>query len=244
MAGGGGGAWKVAYADFVTAMMAFFMVMWLVSQKNEVKESIAHYFQDPWHSGDTDEESTNKPHPEAKGHKKKGTGYEKSNSKKADGPSAKKPRTLLMREAQRTGLGVSVPFPDFSTELTADATEALREFLPQIQGKPHKLEVRGHTSRRPLADDSKLTDLWQLSFARCMSTMKFLEEAGVDPKRMRLAQSAGYEPIFPEATADSLEFNSRVEIFVLNEMVTEEGTPGEKVAGMAGSSRGQNSGDH
>ena len=47
MAGGGGGAWKVAYADFVTAMMAFFMVMWLVSQDQKVKESVAKYFVDP-----------------------------------------------------------------------------------------------------------------------------------------------------------------------------------------------------
>jgi len=47
MAGGGGGAWKVAYADFVTAMMAFFMVMWLVSQDQKVKDSVAKYFVDP-----------------------------------------------------------------------------------------------------------------------------------------------------------------------------------------------------
>lgn len=47
MAKGGGGAWKVAYADFVTAMMAFFLVMWLVSQDQKIKESIAHYFQGP-----------------------------------------------------------------------------------------------------------------------------------------------------------------------------------------------------
>jgi chemotaxis protein MotB len=42
-----GGAWKVAYADFVTAMMAFFLVMWLVTQKQEVKASIGGYFRDP-----------------------------------------------------------------------------------------------------------------------------------------------------------------------------------------------------
>jgi chemotaxis protein MotB len=47
MAGKGGGAWKVAYADFVTAMMAFFLVMWLISQDTKVKESIAHYFASP-----------------------------------------------------------------------------------------------------------------------------------------------------------------------------------------------------
>ena len=42
-----GGAWKVAYADFVTAMMAFFLVMWLVGQSKEVKASVAGYFKDP-----------------------------------------------------------------------------------------------------------------------------------------------------------------------------------------------------
>src|SRR6187455_3857401 len=47
MAGKGGGAWKVAYADFVTAMMAFFLVMWLVSQDQKVKDAVAKYFMDP-----------------------------------------------------------------------------------------------------------------------------------------------------------------------------------------------------
>jgi chemotaxis protein MotB len=46
-AGHHGGAWKVAYADFVTAMMAFFLVMWLVTQSNTVKQAIQSYFLDP-----------------------------------------------------------------------------------------------------------------------------------------------------------------------------------------------------
>src|SRR5450432_1871215 len=48
--GGGhhGGAWKVAYADFVTAMMAFFLVMWLVgSTTNKEKAAISEYFKNP-----------------------------------------------------------------------------------------------------------------------------------------------------------------------------------------------------
>jgi chemotaxis protein MotB len=42
-----GGAWKVAYADFVTAMMAFFMVMWLMGSDDATKAAIAHYFNHP-----------------------------------------------------------------------------------------------------------------------------------------------------------------------------------------------------
>ncbi len=42
-----GGAWKVAYADFVTAMMALFIVLWLTSQSDAVKKAVAGYFNDP-----------------------------------------------------------------------------------------------------------------------------------------------------------------------------------------------------
>lgn len=43
----GGGSWKVAYADFVTAMMAFFLVMWIGAQDSKVRQSVANYFVDP-----------------------------------------------------------------------------------------------------------------------------------------------------------------------------------------------------
>jgi chemotaxis protein MotB len=42
-----GGAWKVAYADFVTAMMAFFLVLWILGQSKAVKAAIGQYFRDP-----------------------------------------------------------------------------------------------------------------------------------------------------------------------------------------------------
>ena len=57
MAGHGGGAWKVAFADFMTALMAFFLVMWILGQKPELLEGTAKYFRDPpkirmpWNTG-------------------------------------------------------------------------------------------------------------------------------------------------------------------------------------------------
>lgn len=48
--GGGGGAWKVAYADFVTAMMALFMVLWISAQDKEILIATSKYFQNPFHS--------------------------------------------------------------------------------------------------------------------------------------------------------------------------------------------------
>ena len=41
MAGGGGGAWKVAYADFVTAMMALFLVLWILNQDEKIKGDVS-----------------------------------------------------------------------------------------------------------------------------------------------------------------------------------------------------------
>src|SRR5215468_10422309 len=43
-----GGSWKVAYADFVTAMMAFFLVMWIISMDQPVKEEVQNYFNNPF----------------------------------------------------------------------------------------------------------------------------------------------------------------------------------------------------
>ena len=59
MAGHGGGAWKVAYADFITALMAFFLVMWICVQDQKIKEAVAHYFMDP--SGGTPIGASSKP---------------------------------------------------------------------------------------------------------------------------------------------------------------------------------------
>jgi flagellar motor protein MotB len=47
VAKGGGGAWKVAYADFVTAMMAFFLVMWICGQDQKIRQAVSFYFNDP-----------------------------------------------------------------------------------------------------------------------------------------------------------------------------------------------------
>ena len=48
--GGGGGAWKVAYADFVTAMMALFMVLWISAQDKKILIATSRYFQNPFSS--------------------------------------------------------------------------------------------------------------------------------------------------------------------------------------------------
>ena len=44
---GGGGAWEIAYGDFVTSMMALFIVLWVLGQSEEIKKAVGGYFRDP-----------------------------------------------------------------------------------------------------------------------------------------------------------------------------------------------------
>jgi chemotaxis protein MotB len=214
MAGKGGGAWKVAYADFVTAMMAFFMVMWLTSQNEDVKIAIAHHFEDPFSFYEPQEGATaHKPKPGPPSH----VALPKLRDKK-DGRRSRRPTLMTLGDGNQTTTGTIVFFAPQSAELDAAADSRLDELLPLILGKPQKIEIRGHASRRPLPEGSPYQDAWQLSYARCLATMSFLEQHGIAPERMRLSQAGVYEPLGKENGPEKLAQQERVEVNLLNEM--------------------------
>lgn len=231
MAGAGGGAWKVAYADFVTAMMAFFLVMWIVAQGKPVKEAIAQYFQDPFGAskeggagkgpGKSEEGST------LIGPLKSGQGPGRGvtkghirSSRKQDSkdPVATKPGLFVMHDGNDARTGTVVLFAEESADLDSNAEHQLDDLIAVLLGKANKIEVRGHASRRPLPPDSPFADPWQLSYARCVSAMKYLVDHGIEPQRIRLSQGGVYEQT-ARSGPDWYKENSRVDIFALNEFV-------------------------
>jgi chemotaxis protein MotB len=213
MAGKGGGAWKVAYADFVTAMMAFFMVMWLTSQNDSVKEAVAHTFQDPFAVYvPQDGANSNRPKP---GPTTNAPVPKQVDDKDKKARRTRRPTLLVSGDGTQTRIGVIVPFAPHSAELDEAARQALDRLLPTIQGKPQKIEIRGHASRRPLAADSPHADPWALAYARCQSVRAFLEEHDIAPERIRLSQGGVHEPL---DSAQSLDDQERVEVNLLNEM--------------------------
>lgn len=231
MAGAGGGAWKVAYADFVTAMMAFFMVMWLVGQSEDVKESVAGYFRDPYLSWKSPGSAS--PTPGNKGGaadtQRTPTGSRARGRAFAD-PGPKPPQgdpndegpsptpLLTVRDGGRSSIGTVVLFDGQSAELSPSGKRRLEQLIPLLVGKRSKIEVRGHTSRQPPAQGENPADPWQLCFARCLATMRFLEDAGIEPARLRLSQAGPFEPSDGRGAADALAQNSRVEIYMLDEL--------------------------
>ena len=218
MAGHGGGAWKVAYADFTTAMMAFFMVMWITSQSEDIKEAVAEHFSHPL--GQFDEGGSLRP-------KRRDLGFVDTNPK-AHGdaasdtdPNNRKPFRLRGAFGERTGIGTVVLFADDTAELDDVAKEELRRFVPLVAGDPHKIEVRGHAARRPPSVSLPPEDPWQLSYSRCLKTMEFLVQQGLPPERIRLSQAGLHEP-------QQRELDSRVEVFLLNEIIEDRrGLPPE-----------------
>jgi chemotaxis protein MotB len=225
MAAGGGGAWKVAYADFVTAMMAFFMVMWLVGQKEEAKEAIAHYFEEPF----DDQEAHAAAHGHAahapKPHDKKGAGKPKSISDDPHHPEARKSRILAIHGGDRAAFGTLVNFPGDSVQLDATGKELLDLAIPKFVGIPQKIEIRGHVSNQSAVQN----DAWKLSYERSLAVMDYLVKHGIRPSRIRLAQAGAHEPLTISGEAGEMARNSRVDVFLLEEFAEETvGTPEER----------------
>lgn len=229
---GGGGAWKVAYADFVTAMMAFFLVMWLTSQQPEVKTAIAGYFSDPW--GTTAEESS--PVNEASSDiMTPRMGVEVPHRPPTEPIPTREPKDMgatgseqesfwirgyrmhVLQEGDRVPPAVTVLFDGESASLDPVAARQLQEAVQPMVGKSNRMEIRAHSNRRPLSPESPYKNHWELGFARSQAVLDFLVTHGIEPQRVRLSQSASYEPLVDALTKTWPRENSRVEIYLLNE---------------------------
>ena len=159
MASGGGGAWKVAYADFVTAMMAFFLVMWIVAQNKPVKEAVAMYFKDPYGTMNKPSKSSSVSMMPVGGMpnvKSPIVGKIKPVAGKASAEPGAKPAEEADQRSRSPGkagmpsvadgtrtVGSLVRFDDDSAELSENGQQTLDELLPELKGKSFRIEVRG-----------------------------------------------------------------------------------------------------
>jgi chemotaxis protein MotB len=234
MAGKGGGAWKVAYADFVTAMMAFFLVMWITSQSPDVKKAIGGYFQDPWGSFSENTSTSVKTPAGIKGDAPfadSATGVlpnrfpqaniENATEKQPGAASVwqQREKIHLLANSERNLPALVVTFDESSAELSREAQTRLKNLLPALLGKQNRIELRSHSTRRPLPKDSHYRDHWQLCFERSQQAMKFLITSGIEPERIRLSESAAFEPLTTRLEASFQNENNCVEVFLLSDVI-------------------------
>lgn len=124
-----------------------------------------------------------------------------------------------IRTGNNSTLGGVIYFDEDSAELSPVNQAILSKIVPQLVGKPQKIEVRGHASRKPPQVTDQIRDQWDLAYARCYHTMKFLIEQGIKPSRIRLGSAAANEPISNGLTPESRRRNARVEILMWDERV-------------------------
>jgi chemotaxis protein MotB len=205
MAGKGGGAWKVAYADFVTAMMAFFLVMWITAQSDPVKQAVAEHFSTPF--GWSEPKSSHPPK----------SALEVQRKIIPTGKPAEVVADVKSKKRRFDDISTSVYFSDGGSELDNAAQQALQRLVPHLAGKLQRIEIRGHSSRYPLPPNPRAS--WDICYSRCLATMTYLHQKGISPERVRISLAAGNEPQSDEADALSQAQNSRVEILLLSEFV-------------------------
>ena len=235
------GAWKVAYADLVTAMMALFIVLWILSQSDQVTKSVAGYFRDPVGFTDGGQPSVLEgenqetpavmevPIPQRRGRGTEGEPMEQWRARaariqvalsKIPSFSAYKDQIELAitPEGLRISLIESEETPLFqvgSTDLNQDAHEFLHAIAAEISELDNHVILEGHTDSRPFGAGSDMTN-WELSSGRAHSARVVLEKAGVDPDRVfevrGFADRQLYNPLDPEDSR-----NRRVSITLLSE---------------------------
>jgi len=180
-----GGAWKVAYADFVTAMMSLFIVLWLMSSSEPIKKAIAGYFHDP--------NGVEK----MMGSDMAGTG-ESLSLKKADMNQLKEklndafkqlPEFKEIKEHVQmtvTGEGLRIElletakgmfFENGNANPSPDGKELLLSLAQELAKLPNKITIEGHTDAKSYA--SLTYTNWELSADRANAARRLMQADGL-----------------------------------------------------------------
>ena len=198
-----GGAWKVAYADFVTAMMSLFIVLWLLSSSNEtVKKSVAGYFNDPKGTSAMEGSSRagvadNLPITQADMKQLK----ERLLASAQTLPNFERLKKQVEISASPDGLRIELmeePGGTFFESGSATPTPAMRGFLTLIAkelGKmPNKLSIEGHTDARRYSTVDGYSN-WELSADRANAARRLMQNAGIGQDQV--AQVRGFADQLP-----------------------------------------------
>jgi chemotaxis protein MotB len=237
-----GGAWKVAYADFVTAMMALFIVLWLLNSSVQVRKAVSSYFTDPSGTGSHS------------GTASTGTGESVSVNKdnmtelkdKLEQALKKSPEFEKIKDYVQmsvTGEGLRVEmlesekgifFQSGSGIPSAEGRELIEKLAEELKKLPNDLMIEGYTDAKPFANGEYSN--WELSADRANAARRVMEAAGLPHGRVvqvrGFADQRLHDPEHPEAAS-----NRRISVIVRYQDVADDdeedqpATPGEKSAG-------------
>jgi chemotaxis protein MotB len=230
-----GGAWKVAYADFVTAMMSLFIVLWIVGQSKQIKQYVSEYFKDPGafaektrsgalsgglvpvnnqsmskHGIPLDNGQSQIQVLTAEGQKLK----EMIASIPKFKPFVNQIEITMTKEGLRIELieNASGLFFDVgSAQLKPETGELLRLIGKELSKLPNEIIVEGYTDARPYVRNDYSN--WELSVDRANAARKVLQDGGL--RKEQLLEVRGYADRKLRDPQHPLDYsNRRVSILV------------------------------
>jgi len=222
-----GGSWKVAYADFVTAMMAFFLMLWLLSMlSQEARDNLKEYFKSYKafkHSGQeiskgkdsirtTDAVRISNKEDKLLDQKRMIEEF-KNRFKGAD----EHLKVIEVPGGIRIQIMDIMDKPMFeigSARFMRDAVEIFEFLAERIKGLPGTIIIEGHTDALPYSQGEKTN--WELSMERASTARLHLMKNGVEAKRIKRIIAYGpSEPVNPDDIFDPK--NRRINIILLNQ---------------------------
>jgi chemotaxis protein MotB len=218
-----GGAWKVAYGDFVTALMALFIVLWMMNASHRVRASVTGYFKDP--RGYTQKLGAG---PGAAG---EGLPVDRRNvvdiQKQIEAALHRLPEFSKIRDHVRfsmTGEGLRIDLLEneqglFFVTGSADPTQEGKHLLvllaAEIGKMPNSVVIEGHTDSRPFRNAGPSTGYgnWELSSDRANAARRLLHAYGVRPQQV--VEVRGYaDQKLLDANAPESPRNRRISLVV------------------------------
>lgn len=196
--GSHGGAWKVAYADFVTAMMALFIVLWLLSSNERVQKTVGGYFRDPRGKGKMvgttvsgAGEAMQVKVDDMENLKKK---IEKAMSKEMKDFDRLKDfvNMTITEEGLRIELVESssgIFFDSGSAVPSAAGAEIFEKLAEEVGALPNVVVIEGHTDAKPFNERHDYSN-WELSADRANAARRIMMSHGLRPDQV--AQVRGY----------------------------------------------------
>jgi chemotaxis protein MotB len=220
--------WLVSYADFITLLFAFFVVMYSVSSVNEGKyrvlsDSLSSSFSKTKAVGDLSLMNlpVSKNQPIVVKEKPKSQDNARSYLKAANAIStAKVPKGVKVTSTER-GLSIRIADETLFGSGSSAISPQIQEFLDLIVGLvrdlPNSIAVEGHTDDQPIST-AAFPSNWDLSTGRANALIRyFTEHHHLRAERFSSAGFAGTRPIETNATAEGQASNRRVELIVLRE---------------------------
>lgn len=232
-----GGAWKVAYADFVTAMMALFIVLWLLNSSKQVQEAVGGYFKDPTGTskkvgsnmvGSGENFTLTKDNmPKLKEQLQKTinqvANFDKLKSQIEMTVTSEGLRIELLESASGTFFDSGSPHP---TNAGTDLLAALAEELGKL---PNKVTIEGHTDAKPYSNEGDYSN-WELSSDRANAARRLMQHRGLGADQV--SQVRGFADQKLRNPKDPLEAANRRITLIVQYNVPPDGEE-ESKAGIA-----------